>query len=59
MFTVRADEQGGKRTVRLPGAKFVERVLLHTLPSGTKRIRHYKVLASACKADKLAVLRCP
>ena len=57
VFTVRADEQGGKRRVRLPGPEFVGRVLLHTLPSGIKRIRHYGVLASACKADKLAQAR--
>ncbi|MEO6272179.1 MAG: IS91 family transposase [Rhodoferax sp.] len=57
VFTVRSDDQGGKRTVRLPGAEFVRRVLLHTLPAGIQRIRHYGVLASACKADKLAQAR--
>ena len=57
VFTVRANDQGGKRRVRLSGSAFVERVLLHTLPSGIKRIRHYGVLASACKADKLAQAR--
>ena len=35
----------------------MRRFLLHTLPSGIKRIRHYGVLASACKADKLAQAR--
>jgi hypothetical protein len=54
VFTVRADCQGGKRTVRLQGPEFIRRVLLHTLPAGIKRIRHYGVLASACKTDKLA-----
>ena len=57
MFTVRSDNQGGKRTVRLPGPEFVRRVLLHTLPAGIQRIRHYGVLASACKTDKLAQAR--
>ena len=57
VFTVRADDQGGKRTVRLAGAEFVQRYLLHVLPTGIKRIRHYGVLASACKADKLAQAR--
>ncbi len=52
-FTVRADAQGGKRRVRLGGAEFVRRFLLHVLPLGLKRIRHYGVLASACKTDKL------
>jgi len=57
VFTVRANDQGGKRTERLQGEEFVRRFLLHILPSGIKRIRHYGVLASACKADKLAQAR--
>ena len=56
-FTVRADEHGGKRRIRLEGAEFVRRFLLHILPAGIKRIRHYGVLASACKADKLSAAR--
>lgn len=56
-FTVRADAQGGKRLLRLPGAEFVHRVLLHVLPAGIKRIRHYGLLASGCKATKLAQAR--
>ena len=57
VFTVRADEQGGKRRIRLDGPEFVRRFLLHVLPTGIKRIRHYGVLASACKADKLSAAR--
>ena len=57
VFTVRADEHGGKRTERLQGEEFVRRYLLHILPKGIKRIRHYGVLASACKTDKLAQAR--
>jgi Putative transposase len=56
-FTVRADDKGGKRLVRLPGAEFVRRFLLHVLPRGFKRIRHYGVLASACKKSRLAQAR--
>ena len=56
-FKVRADAHGGKRTVRLPGVEFVRRVLQHVLPSGLKRIRHYGVLASSCKAVKLSAAR--
>ena len=56
-FNVRADDQGGKRMVRLPGAEFVRRFMLHVLPTGVKRIRHYGVLASACKAVKLDAAR--
>lgn len=57
VFTVRADDRGGKRRMRLEGAEFVRRFLLHVLPTGIKRIRHYGVLASACKTDKLAQAR--
>jgi len=56
-FKVRADAHGGKRTVRLPGVEFVRRFLRHVLPSGLKRIRHYGVLASSCKAVKLGAAR--
>ena len=56
-FTVRADDHGAncnaKRLVRMEGVEFVRRFLLHVLPTGIKRIRHYGVLASACKGIKL------
>ena len=56
-FTVRANDRGGKRLERLPGVEFVRRLLLHVLPTGVKRIRHYGVLASACKGVKLRAAR--
>ena len=56
-FTVRSDDHGGKRMVRLQGAEFVRRFMLHVLPAGIKRIRHYGVLASACKRLKLGAAR--
>ena len=56
-FTVRADDQGGKRMLRLEGAEFVRRFLLHVLPTGIKRVRHYGILASACKKVKLGAAR--
>ena len=36
-----ANEQDGKRLVRLAGPEFVRRFMLHILPTGLKRIRHY------------------
>ena len=54
VFPARADDKGGKRTVRMQGAEFVRRFMRHILPTGFKRIRHYGVLASACKGDALA-----
>ena len=56
-FTVRADDKGGKRLCRLPGTEFVCRLLLHVLPTGVKRIRHYGVLACSCKGVKLEAAR--
>ena len=60
-FTVRSNNggkpNGGKQLVRLDGTEFVRRFLLHILPTGIKRIRHYGVLASACKWAKLAAAR--
>ena len=56
-FSVRADDHGGKRNIRIDGTEFVRRFLVHVLPTGIKRIRHYGVLASACKADKLGAAR--
>ena len=38
---MRANTQGGKRKERLGGTEFVRRFLLHVLPTGIKRIRHY------------------
>ncbi|UUZ70237.1 IS91 family transposase [Polaromonas sp. P2-4] len=56
-FTVRANDKGGKRLQRLPGVEFVRRFMLHVLPTGIKRIRHYGVLACACKGVKLNAAR--
>ena len=61
VFTVRGDgkgdKPGAKRMVRLDDPEFVRRFILHILPTGSKRIRHYGVLASACKGVKLPAAR--
>ena len=55
---VRDNSTGGKRrTLRLPGAAFVGRFLLHVLPRGFKRIRHYGLLGPAHKRARLAAAR--
>jgi hypothetical protein len=56
-FKVRRDDHGGKRWLRLQGVEFVRRFVLHILPKGVKRIRHYGLLAAGCKAVKLAQAR--
>jgi len=55
-FKVRADTKGGKRFVQLDGVEFVRRFLLHVLPTGLKRIRHYGLLAPS-KTQSLAQAR--
>ena len=43
--------------VKTRGAEFVRRFLLHVLPKGVKRIRHYGLLAAGCKAVTLVQAR--
>jgi hypothetical protein len=57
VLSVRADEAGNKRRIKLAGAEFIRRFMLHVLPAGIKRIRHYGLLASACKTKRLAQAR--
>lgn len=56
-FRVRADNDGKKRVLRLPGVEFIGRFLLHVLPAGFKRIRHYGLLSPARKTAGLAAAR--
>jgi hypothetical protein len=46
-----------RRTLSVPAQTFIERFLLHVLPKGFKRIRHYGLLGPAGKAAKLAQAR--
>jgi hypothetical protein len=41
----------------LPAHEFIRRFLLHVLPKGFHRIRHYGLLASGVKAGNLARMR--
>ena len=59
-FRVRDRNGRGKtkrKTMRLPGPDFLHRFLLHVLPRGFKRLRHYGLTASRCKQQKLAACR--
>jgi hypothetical protein len=48
----------GKSKVMTLGAdEFMRRFLLHTLPDGFHRIRHYGFLANGHRAEKLALCR--
>jgi putative transposase/transposase-like zinc-binding protein len=46
-----------KRVMTLEAPEFVRRLLLHVLPSGFVRIRHYGILANRHRHEKLALCR--
>jgi hypothetical protein len=49
-FRVRDNANAAKKRIeRLPAEAFIGRFLLHVLPTGLKRIRHYGILASCHK----------
>jgi hypothetical protein len=48
---------GGPRTMTLKATEFIRRFLLHVLPSGFVRIRHYGLLANRVCREKLARCR--
>lgn len=53
-FTFRNRQQGDRVEVaQLEAHTFIQRFLLHVLPSGFMRIRHYGLLANRCKAHTL------
>jgi hypothetical protein len=45
------------KIMTLDAEEFIRRFLLHTLPDGLQRIRHYGFLANGCRAGKLALCR--
>ncbi len=45
------------KVMTLAADEFIRRFLLHTLPDGFHRIRHYGFLANGCRAAKLALCR--
>ena len=51
--------EGGDRlkTMTLAAHEFIRRFLLHVLPSGFHRIRHYGLLAGAMRADNIERVR--
>lgn len=45
------------KIMTLPAGEFMRRFLLHVLPSGFHRIRHYGLLANGCRRASLALAR--
>lgn len=50
-------EGGDTKIMTLAADEFIRRFLLHALPDGLKRIRHYGLLANGHRAEKLALCR--
>ena len=51
----RIDGPGRYKTMTLDPHEFIRRFLIHVLPKGFHRIRHYGLLAGGVKADNLAL----
>src|SRR3974390_1283257 len=51
----RIDGPGRYKTMTLDAHEFIRRFLIHVLPKGFHRIRHYGLLASGVKADNLVL----
>jgi hypothetical protein len=54
-YRIKTGEQ--QTTMRLATDEFIRRFLIHTLPNGFHRIRHYGLLASATRKANLAKIR--
>lgn len=48
---------GSDNPLSLPGEEFIRRFLLHVLPKGLMRIRHYGFLANRCRKERLEQIR--
>jgi len=48
---------GEHKTLTLDAAEFIRRFLLHVLPKGLMRVRHYGLLANRCRVQRLAQIR--
>jgi len=48
---------GDHKTLVLEASELVRRLLLHVLPNGLMRVRHYGVLADRCRVQRLTQIR--
>ena len=49
--------EGVRRTLTLGSGEFIRRYLLHVLPKGLMRVRHYGFLANRCRRRRLSEIR--
>ena len=54
----RAEGRDRQKVMTLATGEFIRRFLIHVLPQGFHRIRHYGLLASGTRADNIARARC-
>jgi hypothetical protein len=52
-----ANHERGQKVMRLATGEFIRRFLIHILPDGFHRIRHYGLLASAARKANIAKVR--
>lgn len=53
----RHEHKQNSKVMTLPAEEFIRRFLLHTLPAGFQRIRHFGFLANRFRKEKLALCR--
>ncbi|WP_296899996.1 IS91 family transposase [Thiohalocapsa sp.] len=51
------DRDGKKKVMTLTAHELIRRFLLHVLPAGFMRVRHFGFLANRCRAKRLAQIR--
>ncbi|WP_324131955.1 IS91 family transposase [Bosea sp. (in: a-proteobacteria)] len=56
-YRARSSGKAWRKTMTLTAHAFIRRFLLHVLPDGFHRIRHYGLLASSRRADTIARIR--
>lgn len=56
-YRARSAGKAWRKTMTLTAHEFIRRFLLHVLPDGFHRIRHYGLLASSRRADTIARIR--
>jgi len=49
-----SDRDGGHKTLTLDAPELIRRFLLHVLPKGLMRVRHYGLLGNRCRVQPLA-----
>jgi hypothetical protein len=56
-FSVKDYKSGDKTTLTLRNEEFIRRFLMHVLPKGFVKIRHYGLLSNRTKRKKIAIVR--